>query len=202
MKTIIAISLNVLMCVFLAASLARAQEVMVYHQLAMRDLDEVSLYVREQIKLSREGHESRLDVLKRAVFTVFSRPDEDGMIDKVVGPLRSEIDEHATWEQVFRELVPESTSTLNDPKSLSGAMQVTHAVFLQNVISHVKPKARPGTWERDVLQVIADAKIRLSKASRDERKLRVMKDVQSPSAMAEQALRQRRDKGPESLDGD
>lgn len=203
MKTLRHLSLpSSLLAMCLAVSLFAwgVEPSQVYHQLAMKDLDEVTAHVKERIKASRAENADRNEILKATLFTVFARPDEDGMIDKVVGPLRSEIDEHASWEQFVRDLVNDSVRILLDPQGKKGAEQVTHAIFLQNIVATLKPAARRGGWEQQVLRKIAQADIRLTKASRDERKLRLMKDTQSPSAMAQQALGPA--KGPENLDDD
>lgn len=160
----------------------------VYHQLAMKDLDEMTAYVKEQIKASKGESADRIEVLRKTLFTIFARPDEDGMIDKIIGPLRSEIDEHATWELLIRDVATSATRLLMDPQSAKGPEQVTNAIVLQNVIAMLKPAGRRKGWERNVLSKIAEAEIKLTKASRDERKLRLMKDTQSPSTMADQVL--------------
>lgn len=185
---------------FVQTPLHAIQSSFVYHQLAMKDLDEMTAYVKEQIKASKADGADRTEVLRTTLFTIFARPDEDGMIDKIIGPLRTEIDEHVSWELLIRDLATAATSLLQDPRSAKGPEQVTNAIVLQNVIAMLKPAARKSGWERQVLNKIAEAGIKLTKASRDERKLRLMKDTQSPSTMAEQVLGPAKD--PESQDDD
>lgn len=171
---------------FLAGLLWANPEV-VYHQLALKDLDQMTTLVNQAVLESKE-EDGDLAPLKTALRTVLSRPDEDFMIDKVIGPLRQELEELGEWEKVMNELVDESLSVLNKPKGQSPAVQVTHSVFLTNVISQMKPRAAEKGFERKTLEKIQKADVRLSKQMRDERNLRMMKDSASPSVLAEQAL--------------
>ncbi|MBX3039983.1 MAG: hypothetical protein KF789_04660 [Bdellovibrionaceae bacterium] len=180
MKTLI----SVFVPMFLAGLLWAGPE-FTYSQLALKDLDQMNDLVRQKIAAAKEGDNAPL---KDGLQTVLSRPDEDFMIDKVMGPLRQELEEQDLWEPTMVALTDEAISALKNPKKHKAAIQATYAVFLTNTISQLKPKAREKGFERQLLEKIRDAKIELSAEMRDERRLRVMKETASPSTLAEQAL--------------
>lgn len=160
----------------------------VYHRLALKDLDQMTDLVQEGIRESRKDPAQAMQDLQATLFAVYGRPDDDGMIDKVIAPLRSEIDEVSNWDEAISKLVDGSIAALKNPRGLSPAMQVTHAIVLQNVIVELKPGARRDVADYDLLARIRDSKIELTKEARDERKLRTMKDPPSPSVLAAHAL--------------
>lgn len=182
MKTLIA-------ALFLLVTPFASAKTPTYHQLALKDLDQMAALVKNKIKDAHQSPDSTdMAPLKEAVRDVYSRPDDDAMIEKVIGPLRSEIDDLDGWDTVMTELVDESLATLKNPKGVKADEQVTHIIFLQNVIATLKPKKEGGVAKK-LLEQIRDAKIENSKEIRDERKLRMMKDAASPSDVAAQVLK-------------
>lgn len=180
MKTLI----SVFVPMFLAGLLWAGPE-FTYNQLALKDLDQMNDLVRLKIAAAKEGDNAPL---KDGLQTVLSRPDEDFMIDKVIGPLRQELEEQDLWEQTVIALTDEAISALKNPKKHKAVVQATYAVFLTNTISQLKPRAKEKGFERKLLEKIRDAKIELSQDMRDERRLRMMKESASPSTLAEQIL--------------
>lgn len=161
-----------------------------YHQLALMDLDEMVVLVKGKIAESRSGSTDAMTPLKEGVRLVYTRPDEDGMIDKVISPLRNEIEEHDDWENVVSGLVDESLAVMRNPEGVTGADQVGHILFLQNMIGSEKSRARRGDPKIvPIFERIRDADIQMTKSMKNERKLRMMKDTTSPSKMAAQALK-------------
>lgn len=156
-----------------------------YHQLALMDLDEMTIYVQKKIEASAQGDS---EPLRQALQTVLSRPDEDFMVDKVLGPIRQALEERDLWEETLGSLVDESLSVLKKPAKIPAPMQVTYSVFLSNVVSQMKPHATEKGFERKALEKIRDADISLTKEMKADRQLRMMKDSLSPSVQAEQAL--------------
>lgn len=170
------------------ASQGVSAEPLAYHQLAIKDLDEMVVLVKEKIQDARKDGGADMEPLKEGIRLVFSRPDSDGMIEKVVGPLRSEVEESGDWDATLAGLVDESIAVLKDPEGVKGDMQITHILFLQNVIASMKPKAKTPGAARSMIERIRDAKLELSKEARQERELRTMKATASPSEMADKVL--------------
>lgn len=159
-----------------------------YAQLALRELDQMTELVNARIKESQMAQEDKFTPLKAGLLEVYGRPNEDGMIDKIVSPLRNEIEEVDTWERAVTEVTNDAVMVLKNPQDHKPAVQVTYAVFLENIIGEMKPRVKHGGFEKTLMESIRDANIELSKAMRDERKLRMMRDTSSPSQQARQIL--------------
>jgi len=157
-----------------------------YSQLILKDLDQMNEMVQKKIKEYKK--ERAPEILKEAVQAVYSRPNDDGMIEKVIPPLRTELDEEDQWESTIDALVQEAIGALKNPKAFKPVVQNTYAVFLENIIADFKPFADKDGHERRVIQKIRDAKIELSKEAKDERKLRTMSAHKSPSEVAEEVM--------------
>ena len=127
-------------------------------------------------------------VLKEAVQAVYARPNDDDMIEKVIQPLRTELDENDQWEPTIDSLVQEAIGALKNPKAFKPVVQNTYAVFLENIIADFKPFADKEGHERKVIKSIRDADIDLSKEAQDERYKRTMSSHKSPSALAAKVL--------------
>lgn len=153
-----------------------------YAQLTLKDLDQMNEIAKKKVKEFKQ--EGAVEALKEAVQAVYSRPNDDGMIEKVIGTLRTELDENDQWEVVMDDLVQEAINALKNPKSFKPVVQNTYAIFLENVVADFKPFAEREGHERNVIKNIRDAKIELSKEAINERKLRTMSVHKSPSLMA------------------
>ena len=186
MKNTTLLSIFVLILGFFGP-LANAGLLYPYSRLALKDLDQMTKLVQEKIKESRKAGGDQTIPLKEALQAVFSRPNDDDMIEKIMTPLRTELDEHSAYEKSLRSLVKEAMGALRNPKAFGAEAQVTYAIFLTNVISEIKPKAGD-SFEYAVLKSIKDAKIEISKSANTEFGLRMMKSLRSPSEIATEAL--------------
>ncbi|QLY24798.1 hypothetical protein [Bdellovibrio sp. KM01] len=162
-----------------------------YATLATKDLDQMNELVNEKIQESEQLHDEKYVPLKEALQAVFSRPDgTDDMIDKVVGPLRTKLDELDQWENALTILVDEAVDALKHPKGVKPVIQNTYAVFLENFVAESKPYAKSNGFERKLLEKIRDAKIEMTREAKNERSLRGMKVGDSPSDLAKRVLEQ------------
>jgi hypothetical protein len=171
---------------FLWASVSSAGLLYNYSQLTLKDLDQMNELAQKKIKEFKK--DGSVDVLKEAVQAVYSRPNDDAMVEKVIVPLRTELDENEQWEATMDALVQEAIGALKNPKAFKPVVQNTYAIFLENVIADFKPFAEKPGHERQVIQKIRDAKIEMSKEAVNERKLRTMSNHKSPSEIATQVL--------------
>lgn len=158
-----------------------------YSALALKDLDQMSKIIQNKIKESQKSGGDRIIPLKEALQAIYSRPNEDGMIEKLQPQIKSALDENNAWEKSILQLTKEAIGALKNPKAFSPVVQVTYLVFLENIISEFKPR-NAKDFEKKILLQIKDAKITLSKELTKERLLRMMKESRSPSEMAEVAL--------------
>ncbi len=159
-----------------------------YSQLALKDLDQMSKIVREKVIESSKSGGSKAVPLKEGLQAVFSRPNEDGMIEKVMSPLKNGLDELDAWEPSVRQLVKEAIGALQNSKAFKPVIQVTYVVFLENLISEMKPRAQM-EFESSVLKQIQNANIVLTSQAKNERVLRMMKETRSPSEIAADVLK-------------
>lgn len=154
-----------------------------YSQLALKDLDQMAKLIQTKIGESRKAGGDKVIPLKEALQAVYTRPNEDFMIEKIVTPIRNELEEHDAWEKSLEALVKEALGALKNPKAFSPVVQVSYLVFLENVLAEMKPKASE-TFENKIITQVRDAKVSVTKEAANERRLRVMKGSSSPSDVA------------------
>lgn len=160
-----------------------------YTQLMIKDLDQMNQIVLDKIAESRASDGEKTVPLREALQAVYSRPDSDGMIEKLVGNLRTELDEHNAWEETLNKLTVEALNALRNPRAFNSKVQVTYQIFLENLMSELNPLIVPGSFERGLVEKIRDAQVKLSKEASAERQLRMLKAIQSPSDLAAALLK-------------
>lgn len=165
-----------------------------YSQLALKDLDQMNSMVMSKIKESRKSDSGKNVPLKEALQAIYTRPNTDGMIEKIVGPLRTELDEMNAWEQTLNDLTVEALDALKNTRAFRPIVQVSYQIFLENLLIDMKPFARKAGFEKGLTEKIRDAKVGQSKESSSERRLRMMKSTISPSDLAKQILEEARKK--------
>lgn len=174
--------------IFIGAGTAHAVLLFNYSQLILKDLDQLNRLVRQKVVESQTmASGDSLQPLKEGFQAIYCRPNEDLMIEKVISPLKSALEEQDAYEETIRDLVSEAVSQLRNPKQVSGVVQVTYLVFLENILSEFNP-LKDRTFERSVIEQIRDAKIVVSDTARSERTLRTMKQNPSPSELAERLI--------------
>ncbi len=160
-----------------------------YNQLTLKDLDQMNAMVTNRLKESKAAYSGKIVPIKEGLQAVYSRPNSDDMIDKISPPLRSALEAEDATEKVFEELVQEAINALKNTKNFKKEVQVTYAIFLENVISEFKPSLKPGGFEFTIIKKIADSDIELTKDAEKDRKLRLMQESSSPSAIASKVLK-------------
>ena len=156
----------------------------------VKDLDQMNALVGDKIKESKKSYAGKNVPLKEALQAVLARPDEDSMVSKVLPPLRAELEDLDAWEKSVRSLTDEALNSLRMAKNFHGDVQVTYAIFLENLMAELKPLAYRGGFEKKILEKIRDAKIEISKEAAKESTLRRMKPTVSPSQIAVEILKQ------------
>jgi len=172
----------------LASSVAQAGLLFNYSQLALKDMDQMTKLVQSKITEGRKSGGDKTIPLKEGLQSVFSRPNSDFMIEKILGPLKTELEEETAWESSIEALVREARGALKNSRAFKPVVQVTYLIFLENLLSEMKPRvAEP--FENRIITEIRDAKIEVTKEALHERKLRMMKETISPSAIAANILK-------------
>ena len=169
-----------------------------YSQLLLKDLDQMNEMVLEKVEESKKSDSGKNVPLKEALQSVYARPNDDQMIDKVVAPLRTQLDELDEWEKTLSQLTDEAINALKNPKAFKPVVQVTYMIFLQNLLSEIKPYLKTNGFERKLAERVRNAKIEVTKEAANERSLRTMKKSTSPSELAGKSLNEVPVKAPES----
>ena len=144
--------------------------------------------VENKIAESKKSYAGKEVPLKEALQAAYSRPNDDDMIEKIVGPLRTQLDELDAWEKTLSQLTDEAINALKNPKAFKPVVQVTYMIFLENLLSELKPYLKTPGFERQLAERVRDAKISVTKEASNERKIRTMKESTSPSDIAAQIL--------------
>lgn len=145
--------------------------------------------VRTKINEAKRAGGNQVIPLKETLQAVLSRPNEDNMIEKILPAVRTELDERNAWESSVRALVKEALGALKNPRPFKPVVQVTYVVFLENLMSELKPKVGED-FENKIITQIRDAKVQITKEAANERRLRVMKETVSPSEIASGILKE------------
>jgi hypothetical protein len=159
-----------------------------YNQLTVKDLDQMNTLVKNKLKESKSADAGKVVPIKEGLQAIYSRPNGDDMIEKISSPLRSALEDEDATEKVFSDLVTEATNALTNTKNFKKEVQVTYAIFLENIISEFKPGLKKDAFEYKIIKKIADADIELTKDAQKDRKLRLMQESASPSAIAKKVL--------------
>lgn len=176
--------------ILMLSSFSQAGLLLTYHKLALKDLDQMNEIVSSKIKESKKSYAGKTVPLKEALQAVFGRPDEDNMVEKVLSPLKTELEGQGAWEKSLKELTTEAINALKNSKNFKAEVQVTYQVFLENLLAQLKPDLGKGGFESKLVEKIRDAKLEISPAAQSERKLRMMKTPVSPSEIANMILKE------------
>lgn len=166
-----------------------AQSMYSYTRLALKDLDEMNAIIKGKMEEShKQMGESKLPPLREALQAVFARSNEDLMVEKILTPLKNELEDLDAWESSILKMVDEAIAGLKESDKIKPVAQVTYLIELENVLQEFKPKVGE-KFEKSVILKIRDAKIELPKAAEKERRLKTMKNVRSPSDIAADILK-------------
>lgn len=160
-----------------------------YSYLKILDLDQMTNLMQKSVKEFNQTEDSQR--LKEALLICFARPDEDGVIEKILAIVRTPLDDRNLWESAFEELQDQSLEGVKND-NLSTVDQVTYSVVIENVLSELRPffikQYASAGFETRLVEKIAQADIQLSSEAKNERKLNLMKGYVSPSIVAQAML--------------
>lgn len=156
-----------------------------YKNLATLDLDQMNDLLQEKIREYEKNGTTQS--LREALYIVFARPDEDGIVDKLISNVRNPLEEEVQWQNTIETLVRQSVDRMKNNKTKQ-ADQVTAGIILENIISEFKPayikQYENGGFESDIITFIADSNVVYSKIASRERGLYLMRNNLSPSQIA------------------
>lgn len=158
-------------------------------QLKTIDLDQMNDKISEYILSYRQAQDSSF--LYKALVLTFSRPDEDSVRDKVLTLIRAPIDENGEWQTGLVKLAMQGIYTIND-ESATAQEQMTSGVILENILEEMLPDFRrqyeSGGFESNMIYSIAQSEMNYSEKALKERKMALMKEVNTPNKIAQRLL--------------
>lgn len=152
-------------------------------QLALKDLDDMNRLVQLRLRGVRSGQADAVGLLRESLRIIYSRPNEDFMSEKLIGDVHSELADRDEWESSIKDLAEESAARLQNVEGMSPAVQLTYLIILENLLSDFKPDVNE-PWVREWITEVRDAQIKLTREARNERAMKMMKEVKSPSDIA------------------
>ena len=167
-----------------------------YNELLTRDYDEMFALVQTWLKKSRAANASgeggdaeAVEYLGRALKLIFSRPDSDNMVTKLLTEPRRELSGYSAYDETLEALAVDALKTAKNSDSTVIA-SVTALVELENMLGEIRPDATNGnpTMLRIVTR-IRDANISISDEVKRERRLRGMFRSTNPSTIATEMLK-------------
>lgn len=170
-----------------------------YRDLMLRDYDQMNKAVKAQVRAARlelknsDGDDADslapgLLELKRALKLVFSRPNSDNMVAKLVPEVRRELVAYDSYPQALSELAKEGVRAFDKSLGVATVTLATYTFMLDNILAEIQREAKDNPAMRDVIRIIADANLKIPKDVVDERKLSGMFLSESPSEKAKAIL--------------
>lgn len=163
-----------------------------YNQLKLLDLDQMTSILTKKANeaKSRGGYEP----LYHGLFICFGRPNEDGMIEKVLPIVKNPLEEANEYSNALSQLTEHAIFAMQNP-NIRATDQVTYGIILENLIAELKPEFIKQydnrKFESELIEKIAASKVQYSDKARSERKLNIMKTTPSPSIIAQNLLDKR-----------
>jgi hypothetical protein len=201
MKTLIC-ALLTLFCLETSAAMFK------YNELMIKDYDEMNKMVQSKVKQARAvGSNSSdenvndteaIEHLREALKLIYSRPNSDNMIAKLMPDVRRELQGYSAYEDSISGLTAEALEVIKNPKAAT-SQQATALFVLENILSEIRPEAGSNDDLRRVVERVKDAKIKVPNDVVKDLKLRGMYKTRNPSDTAADILKKlpKKEKKPE-----
>ncbi|MCB9027207.1 MAG: hypothetical protein H6625_12870 [Bdellovibrionaceae bacterium] len=127
-----------------------------------------------------------IDVLKEALRLIFSRPNKDNMVEKLLPPVRADLKSYDAYYDSLYDLVVEAVAGLN--QKIPVVYKSTYIFVLENIMSEFRPQLKT---EKDIQKIfiyIRDSDVKVPDDVRLDRKLRSMFKSRNPSDTARSIL--------------
>lgn len=165
-----------------------------YNELMIKDYDEMLEMVQSMAEKAKEaggedgGNEAEaIEHLREALKLIFSRPNSDNMIAKLVPEVRRELIGFNAFEDSLSSLASEAITAVKDKKG-AVSVQSTSLFILENLLSEIAPEAGYNKDMRKIIERIRDADLEISKDVQKDRKIRGMFTTKNPSELAKKIL--------------
>jgi hypothetical protein len=169
-----------------------------YNELLTKDYDEMLAMVQGLVKKARQatskedgsnGDAEAVEYYGRALKLIFSRPDSDNMVTKLVSEIRRDLQGFNSYEDVIAGIAAEAIRLAKNEQA-AVIVQSTALVELENIMAEIRPEVNNGnTYMRDIVKTIRDADLKMSDEVKRDRRLRGMFKTKNPSEEARDLLR-------------
>lgn len=161
-----------------------------YNQLRVLEQDDMEKQVRNLLKEAIRDPEddeapgrTDVNVITAALKLVFSRPDVDGMRDDLVKLVRTEVTDPIVYDRALEKLADSALNAVTN-SSREVRYRSTDFVVLDNLLSEIQPSQKTNPIHRQIVKKMLDKKINVPDDIKQERQLRSMLAIVSPSERA------------------
>ena len=163
-----------------------------YNELMIKDYDEMLKMVQGKVREARaqgEGNDAAaIEHLREALKLIYSRPNSDNMIAKLMPEVRRELVGYSAFEDSISSLAAEAIEVAKNKKA-SVNSQATSLFMLENILAEIRPEAANNDDLRRVIERVKDAKIKIDSEVMKDMKLRGMYSAKNPSDLAKDILK-------------
>lgn len=168
-----------------------------YNLLMIKDYDEMLALVQDMTKKAHTatskddngGEAEAVEWYGRALKLIFSRPDSDNMVAKLVNEVRRDLQGFNAYEDTISALADEAVRIAGDDKQTVTTIS-TALVELENILGEIHPSVESGNTDlRRVMERIRDAKLDISSEVKKDRRMRGMFLTKNPSEEARTLLK-------------
>lgn len=168
-----------------------------YNELMIKDYDEMLAMVQSFAKKARDavgedessGRDAEaVEQLREALKLIYSRPDSDNMVAKLVTEVRRDLIGFSAFEDSISSIAAEAVENVQNKKAATG-VQSTSLFILENILGQIHPEIAGNADLRRVAERIRDAKLKVTDDIIKDRKLRGMFKTRNPSEIAADMLK-------------
>ena len=167
-----------------------------YNELMIKDYDEMLEMVQSFVKKAKDaaGEDGTandgeaIEQLREALKLIFSRPDSDNMVAKLVPEVRRMMIGFNAYEPAVHDIAKQAIDAVKS-KNAAPSIQSTSLFILENILAEIRPEVPNNNQLRAVAEMIRDAKLSVSKDVLKERKIRGMFQTKNPSDIAAEVLK-------------
>jgi hypothetical protein len=168
-----------------------------YNELLIKDYDEMLAMVQSFAKKARDaagedesgGHDAEaIEQLREALKLIYSRPDSDNMVAKLVAEVRRDLIGYSAFEDSISSIAAEALENVQN-KNAAVSTQSTSLFILENILGQIHPEIAGNPDLRRVTERIRDAKLKVTDDVIKDRKLRGMFKTRNPSEIATDMLK-------------
>lgn len=170
-----------------------------YRDLMLKDYEQMLTSVRKHIRYAKQdfaaadedpgAEKAAFNQLEQALQLIFSRPDSDNSVAKLVPEVRRELALYDAYYKIVNDLARKGIQAFDRSLGVNTVTLATYTFMLQNLLGEIQVEARTNKQLRSTIQMIADANIKVPPDVIQERKLSGMFLSESPSSQAKRILK-------------